>query len=75
MFIQHETEWLDGQQYQMQLDIYVIGLWIDRLNKFVDILGPRNNNLNNLDIKGFCTSTFSNIYIYSIPWVVLITMC
>jgi hypothetical protein len=24
-----------------QLDIYVIGLWINKLNKLVDILGPR----------------------------------
>jgi hypothetical protein len=25
IFIQYKTEWLNGQQHQIQLDIYVIG--------------------------------------------------
>jgi hypothetical protein len=31
---------------------------INRMNELVDILGPRNNDLNNMDTKKSCINTF-----------------
>jgi hypothetical protein len=64
IFIQYKTEWLNGQWHQIQLDIYVIRPWINRLNNLVDILGPRYNDLNNVDTKGSRINT-------SLTWIFL----
>jgi hypothetical protein len=58
IFIQYKTEWLNGQQRQIQLDIYVIELLVNRMNELVDLLEPRNNDLNNMNTKRFYTNTF-----------------
>jgi hypothetical protein len=65
IFIRYKTGWLNGQQLHTRLDIYVMGSWINRLNKLVDILRPRNNDLNNMDTKGSCINTFLTwIFLY-----------
>jgi hypothetical protein len=65
IFIQYKTEWLNGQQHQIQLDIYVIGSWINNVNELVNIIGPKNNDLNNMDTKGSCINTLLTwIFLY-----------
>lgn len=46
ILIRYKTGWLNGQQHRMRLNIYVMEAWINKLNRFVDIFRPRNNDLN-----------------------------